>query len=122
MDLTIELGVTVGIPGKDKFNMAKPVLRWTIDSAGDVAAQIAEHKAALEEVAPELEEALGQQLANISGLSVSGAGQGAALVKLEKLMEFVVKEQLRVKELLEKTGVESAGASPKKKRVKKGGK
>ena len=110
-DLTIELGSTVGIPGKDKFNMAKPVLRWTIDSSGDVAAQIAEHKAALEEVGPEIEEALGQQLANVSGLSVSGAGQGAALAKLEKLMEFVVKEQLRVKEVLE--------GKPKK-RAKKG--
>ena len=108
MDLTIELGVTVGIPGKDKFNIAKPVLRWTIDSAGDVAAQIAEHKAALEEVGPEIEEALGQQLANISGLSVSGAGQGAALAKLEKLMEFVVKEQLRVKAAL------AGGEKPKR--------
>ena len=111
-DLTIELGITVGIPGKDKFNMAKPVLRWTIDSAGDVAAQIAVHKAALEEVAPEIEAALGQQLANVSGLSVSGAGQGAALAKLERLMEFVVKEQLRVKEVL--------GAGKPKKRTKKG--
>ncbi len=108
---TIELGITLKIPGKDQYNMAKPVLRWTIDSSGDVAAQIAEHKAALEEVAPELEEALGQQLANISGLSVSGAGQGAALAKLEKLMEFVVKEQLRVKEVIE--------GKPKK-RTKKG--
>ncbi len=113
-ELTIELGITVGIPGKDKFNMAKPVLRWTIDSSGDVAAQIAEHKAALEEVAPEIEEALGQQLANVSGLSVSGAGQGAALAKLEKLMEFVVKEQLRVKEVLE------GDAKPKRARKKKG--
>ena len=113
-ELTIELGITVGIPGKDKFNMAKPVLRWTIDSAGDVAAQIAVHKAALEEVAPEIEAALGQQLANVSGLSVSGAGQGAALAKLEKLMEFVVKEQLRVKKVLE------GDAKPKKKRTKKG--
>ena len=112
---TIELGITVGIPGKDKFNMAKPVLRWTIDSSGDVAAQIAVHKAALEEVGPEIEEALGQQLANISGLSVSGAGQGAALVKLEKLMEFVVKEQLRVKAVLE-------GGEKPKKRTKKGSK
>ncbi len=112
---TIELGITVGIPGKDKFNMAKPVLRWTIDSDGDIPAQIAVHKAALEEVSPEIEEALGQQLANVSGLSVSGAGQGAALAKLEKLMEFVVKEQLRVKEVLE------GDTKPKKRSRKKKG-
>ena len=111
-ELVIELGVTIKIPGKDQYNMAKPVLRWTIDSAGDVLAQIAEHKAALEAVGPELEAALGQQLANVSGLSVSGAGQGAALSKLEQQVEFIIKEQLRVKEVLE-TG------KTKKKREKK---
>ena len=120
MDLTIELGVTVGIPGKDKFNMAKPVLRWTIDSDGDIPAQIAVHKAALEEVGPEIEEALGQQLANVSGLSVSGAGQGAALARLEALMEFTIKEQTRVKELLVEEGIDKS--TPKKKRAKKRGK
>ncbi len=111
-ELTIELGVTLKIPGKDQYNMAKPVLRWTIDSAGDVAEQIAQHKAALEEVGPEIETALGQQLANVSGLSVSGAGQGAALSKLEQQVEFIIKEQLRVKEVLK------GGA--KSKRAKKG--
>ena len=115
---TIELGITLKIPGKDQYNMAKPVLRWTIDSAGDVAAQIAEHKAALEEVGPEIEEALGQQLANVSGLSVSGAGQGAALAKLEALMEFTIKEQTRVKELLVEEGIDKS--TPKKKRARKG--
>ena len=99
-DLTYEAGITVGIPGKDKFNMAKPVLRWTIDSAGDVDEQIEQHKAALEKLAPAVEEALGQELANISGLSVSGAGQGAAIVQLEKMIEHIIKEQLRVKKVL----------------------
>ncbi len=120
-ELTIELGITVGIPGKDRFNMAKPVLRWTIDSARDVDEQIAEHKAALEKVGPELEAALGQQLANVSGLSVSGAGQGAALAKLEGMVEFIIKEQLRVKKMLEGVpGALPAGTTPKNKRAKKG--
>ena len=101
------------IPGKDQYNMAKPVLRWTIDSAGDVAAQIAQHKAALEEIGPEIEAALGQQLANVSGLSVSGAGQGAALAVVEKKIEFIITEQLRVKDVLE-------GSTKPKKRTKKG--
>ena len=116
-EITYEAGVTIKIPGKDQYNMAKPVLRWTIDSAGDVDEQIEQHKAALEKLAPAVEEALGQELANISGLSVSGAGQGAALAKLEKLMEFVVKEQLRVKGVLEKGGLDSPA---KKKRARKG--
>lgn len=120
MEQIIELGITIGIPGKDKFNMAKPVLRWTIDSAGDVAAQIEEHKAALEEAGPEIEAALGQQLANVSGLSVSGAGQGAALAKLEKLMEFVVKEQLRVKKVLEGGGLKGLESPAKKRKARKG--
>ncbi len=104
-ELTYEAGITIKIPGKDQYNIAKPSLRWTIDSAGDVDEQIAQHKAALEKLAPALEESLGQELANISGLSVSGAGQGAALAKLEKLVEFVVKEQLRVKGVLEEAGL-----------------
>lgn len=117
-ELTIELGITMKIPGKDQYNMAKPVLRWTIDSAKDVDEQIAEHKAALEKVGPELEAALGQQLANVSGLSVSGAGQGAALTKLEQTVEFIIKEQLRVKKVLGGDEEEEKPA-PKKKRAKK---
>ena len=117
-DLTYEAGITVGIPGKDKFNMAKPVLRWTIDSAGDVDEQIEQHKAALEKLAPAVEEALGQELANISGLSVSGAGQGAAITKLEKLLEFTINEQVRLKGVLEDAGLDKP---PTKKRRKKSG-
>lgn len=118
-DLTYEAGITLKIPGKDQYNMAKPVLRWTIDSAGDVDEQIKQHKAALEKLAPAVEEALGQELANISGLNVSGAGQGSAIIKLEKKLEFVVKEQLRVKDVLEGP---SAEPTKSKKRAKKGSK
>lgn len=115
-ELVIEAGVTVKLPGKNSFNMAKPTIRFTIDSAGDVDAQIAQHQAALEKVAPAIENALAQELANLTGLTVEGGGDGAVVTELKELMGFTIKEQKRVGKLLKKAGIDRGEEEKPKKR------
>ena len=114
MELSYEAGITLKIPGQD-YGMAKPVVRFTIDTDGDVDAQIAQHKAALEKLAPAVDEATAQGLANITGMAVEGYGLEDKVSKLSEMLDFVVAELKRQKKVLagEDPGPE---AKPKKAR------
>jgi hypothetical protein len=114
-ELVYEAGITLKIPGTD-YGMAKPIVRFTIDVDGDVAEQIAQHKAALEELAPAVEEALAQQLANITGLAVEGYGLADRVEKLSKLLDFTVKEMKRQKTVVDSIAPSVVGAKLKKSR------
>ncbi len=112
-ELSYEAAITLKIPGTD-YGMAKPSVRFTIDVEGDIAEQIEQHKAALAELAPAVEEALAQQLANITGLAVEGYGLAASVAKLEKLLDFTVKEMKRQKEVVDKLAPKGRSGSRKK--------
>lgn len=100
-ELSFEAGITLKIPGTD-YGMAKPSIRFTIDAGGDVDGQIEQHKAALGKLAPAVEEALAQELANITGLNVEGFGVAVSVARLEKLLDFTVKEMRRQKAVIDK--------------------
>jgi peptidoglycan hydrolase CwlO-like protein len=113
-ELSYEAAITLKIPGTD-YGMAKPSVRFTIDADGDVAEQIEQHKAALEELAPAVEESLAQQLANITGLAVEGYGLSTKVDKLAKLLDFTVAEMKKQKATLkELTPKKSRSGSRKK--------
>ena len=99
MELSYEAGISLKIPGQD-YGMAKPVVRFTVDSDGDVDAQIAQHKAALGKVAAAVDESLAQELANITGMAVEGYGVATKVEALEKLLDFTVAEMKRQKAVL----------------------
>ncbi len=113
-ELSYEAGITLKIPGTD-YGMAKPSVRFTIDAEGDVAGQIEQHKAALEELAPAVEEALAQQLANITGLAVEGYGLSAKVEKLSKLLDFTVEEMKRHKAVLKELAPRKGRSGQRKK-------
>ncbi len=99
MELSYEAGITLKIPGQD-YGMAKPAIRFTIDTDGDVDGQIAQHKVALEKLAPAVEESTALALANITGLAVEGYGMEDKVKKLSDLLDFVVEEMKRQKAIL----------------------
>ncbi|KKM69984.1 hypothetical protein LCGC14_1445340 [marine sediment metagenome] len=112
-ELSYEAAITLKIPGTD-YGMAKPSVRFTIDVEGDIDAQIEQHKKALEKLAPAVEESLAQELANITGLNVEGYGVAAKVEKLEKLLDFTVKEMKRQKEIIESEAKKTKGGKRKK--------
>ena len=71
--ISIKTGVT--IPGQKDYSSLRAEVEFSeIETAENVQAQIEECVTAIEQVTPEAEKTLAQQLSNLSGLSIEGVG------------------------------------------------
>lgn len=100
--ISVKEGITLPIPNQQYSSVRPEIGFYDIDTDGDVDAQLAACRAAAEKVAAAVEDDVAQEAANLTGLNFEGRGVAARVVKLEELVEKVVKEVRRQKELTEK--------------------
>lgn len=118
--IDVEIGVSLKLPNVD-YGMIKPTVRFSdIDTDGDLEAQIKACVAAIGPIAEGVEQALAQEAANASGLSIEGLGLAGEFTAFrdnsnavtKKLIEQIRKLTGQVNEIIEgQEGEQKDGAT-----------
>ncbi|KKK61039.1 hypothetical protein LCGC14_3018320 [marine sediment metagenome] len=101
--VTLHFGIT--IPGQKEYSSVRADVGFEIDADGDIDAQLKQCLTAVKATEEPLEGALVQQVANLEGVSLEGAGIAtdfAAFVKrMENRVDSIIGEVKRHKDVLE---------------------